>query len=164
MTVDSALAGGFIALSGTALGGLVALSVEWLRGKNDVRAARRDALLRSCSDLTASLTRARSMSYSLATPGHKERAWDAIGDARVECERLRLLLESKQTQEAARMALRHIYAVVKEAESGVDPRAAQYPGTTPHSRLRQSLTDLYVGVRRETGARNPEDVFEDAPD
>jgi cytochrome c-type biogenesis protein CcmH/NrfG len=43
---------------------------------------------------------AKDASANLAIP-------EALDEARVECERLRLLLESKDTQEAARLALRH---------------------------------------------------------
>jgi hypothetical protein len=62
------------------------------------------------------------------------------------------------------MAVRHIFAVWSLADQGVDPRADEYPGTNPSSRLRQSLTAIYIGVRRETGSRHPEHVFVGPPD
>ena len=158
------MSGALTALAGTALGGMVALGVELVKGRNDERADRRNALLRSCSDFTAHLTRIRSLCYNLDGPGNRARVQTAIEDARVECERLRLLLESKQTQEAARMAVRHIYAVWSLADKGADPRADEYPGTSPSSRLRESLTAVYIGVRRETGSRHPEQVFVELPD
>jgi hypothetical protein len=62
------------------------------------------------------------------------------------------------------MALRHLWAVWHFAEYGTDPRATEFKGQSPHTRLRQQLTELYVGVRRETGIKHPEDVFEELED
>jgi hypothetical protein len=87
-----------------------------------------------------------------------------MDEARAGCERLRILLTEMETQRAARLALRHAYAIWKTAETGVDPRAAQYPDKNPHVRLREELTHLYVGVRRELGVSQPENVFVDLDD
>jgi len=82
----------------------------------------------------------------------------------VGCEQLRLLLDDKSTQRAARLALRHAYAVWVTAQSGVDPREAESKGKRPEKRLREELTKLYVGVRTELGVEHPTDVFEELED
>ena len=84
--------------------------------------------------------------------------------ARVECERLRLLLESKDTRRAERLAQRHAWAVWRFARDGIDPRADQYPGESPIQRLRVALTQLYVGVREEIGTPAPQEVFKSLED
>ncbi len=56
------------------------------------------------------------------------------------------------------MALREIWAVWKQADTGVDPRAVEFtedPWTRYHTQLRM----LLIGVRRELGLKKPEDVF-----
>jgi hypothetical protein len=153
--------GAVVALVGTGLGASVTLAVEWFRARAGDRASRRDALLASCSNFTAAVARVRSLSYDLADDeANRTKIRQQLEEARVECERLRLLIDSRDTQAAARLAQRHLWAVWHLAERGSDPRADEYPDTTPYSRLRSSLTDLYIGVRRETGSKRPEDVFQ----
>jgi hypothetical protein len=157
--------GAITALAGTGLGACVTLAVEPIRARNAASAARREALLKSCSDFTAAVARVRSQSHGLAKrPEEQTRVLASMEDARVECERLRLLIDASDTQRAARMVVRHLYAVWKLGLDGVDPRAERYPDDPPHARLRRELTILYVGVRRETGSSTPEDVFEDPLD
>lgn len=154
--------GAIVALVGAGAGAGVTLTVEWVRARIGDRASRRDALLDSCSNFTAAVARTRSLSYDLKdNPENQARIHLQLEEARVECERLRLLIDSKETQEAARWALRHLWAVWHLAERGSDPRASKFPDQKPHERLRKELTKVCIGVRRETGSRRPEDVFED---
>lgn len=166
----AAAIGATAALFGAGVAGGVTLKVEKRRSDASLREARRDELLRTCSAFTGAIARIRSYSYRLPKDGSGNssitEALDKAGDetfdeARIECERLRLLLESKDAQEAARLALRHVYAVWVLARDGVDPRKDEYPGQSPHKRLRQELTRLYREVRAETGASLPDNVFED---
>jgi alkylation response protein AidB-like acyl-CoA dehydrogenase len=147
------------ALIGTGVGAGTALGVEWVRARAASSASRRDALLAACSSFTAAVARTRSLCYDLEGPGAKQRVRAQLEEARAECERLRLLIDASDTPRAARMVLRHLWAVWHLAERGTDPRAEEFPGTTPWSRLRSELTALYIGVRREIGSRHPEDVF-----
>lgn len=159
--VASAVVGAGAALIGAGVAGGVNLRVEKRRTEAAERAARRQDLLRASAEFTASVTSVRSLSYRVAAdPAVDASIVEAMDRARVECERLRLLLESKETQKAARQAQRHAYAVWLLARDGVDPRADQYPGQSPGQRLRASLTQVYIGVRRETGSAAPQDVFE----
>lgn len=87
----------------------------------------------------------------------------ALEEARVSCERLRILLDDKEAQQAARLALRHAYAVLKRAQTGKDPRADQF-SDEPNVRLRKQLTLLYSGVRSELGMAHPDAVYEDPDD
>ncbi|WP_426503864.1 hypothetical protein ACPPVO_40445 [Dactylosporangium sp. McL0621] len=161
MDVGSAI----VALSGTVIGAGLTLAMELVRARIGDRASRRNALLASCSSFTAAVARMRSLCAELdVDPANRERARLQLEEIRVECERLRLLLDDRTTQRAARLALRHVYAVWQLAAEGVDLRAEQYPGQAPNERLRAALTDLYVGVRRETGSRAPEAVFAELED
>jgi len=160
--MNPAVIGAATTLLGTIVGGGLAVTLEFVKARTADRAARRDALLNACSSFTAAVARAQALCYQFnERPEAKGEVHVYMNDARADCERLRLLIEAKETQEAARMAVRHLYAIWKRAITGVDPRAADYPGTTPSSRLRASLTQLYIGVRKETGSDNPEDVFEE---
>jgi hypothetical protein len=159
------LIGAGTALAGTGVGAAVSLAVEGVRSKAAARASRRDALLVACSSFTAAVARTRSQCHRLSErPEEQVRVRGSLEDSRVECERLRLLVDDKQTQRAARLALRHLYAVWHLAERGSDPRADQYPDESPDTRLRRELTALYVGVRRETGSPSPDEVFEELED
>jgi alkylation response protein AidB-like acyl-CoA dehydrogenase len=149
------------ALIGAVVVAGVTLAVERLRARAADRASRRDALLSACTNFMAAVARTRSLCYDLDQPEAKKRVHAQLEEARVECERLRLLADSSETQKAARMALRHLWAVWHLAEHGTDPRADQFPDARPWKRLRTELTALYVGVRRETGSSHPEDVFEE---
>jgi hypothetical protein len=156
------VSGAVTALAGTALGAGVTLAVEWVRARTATRTSRREALLTTCSNFTAAVARARSLCFELnGQPENQQRVRLQMEEARVECERLRLLVEAKETQRAARMAIRHLWAVWHLATKGTNPRADEYPGVEPYQRLREALTQLYVGVRRETGSLHPTDVFED---
>ena len=160
--MNPAVIGAATTLLGTIAGGGVAVALEFVKARTADRAARRDALLTACSSFTAAVAQAQALCYQFnERPEAKDEVHVHMNDARADCERLRLLVEAKETQEAARMVVRHLYAVWKRAHTGVDPRAAEYPGTTPSSRLRASLTQLYIGVRGETGSDNPKDVFEE---
>jgi hypothetical protein len=108
------------------------------------------------------VARTQYLCYELnERPEVKQQVRIHLDDARVEVERLRLLIESRATQEAARMALRHLWAVWHLAEHGTDPRANEFPDETPRFRLRKALIELYIGVRREIGSKYPQDVFAD---
>lgn len=153
------------ALLGAVVGGGAALLVEGLRAKGNLRQSRRDALLSACTEFTAAIARVKSRSQALVgNPGDSAAIQAAMEEARVGCERLRLLASDRATQRAARLTLRHAYAVWRLAETGTDPRLSEYPETPPHARLRQSLSDLYVGVRKELAVEHPEDVFEELED
>jgi hypothetical protein len=160
--VYAAAFGATAALLGAVVGGGANLLVEHKRARQARRDLLRNDLLKTCSEFTGAVTRVRSLSHRVKTnPGVDDAISDALDQARVECERLRLLLRSTDTQMAARLALRHVYAVWKYEKDGVDPRANDYPGQGPYQRLRAALTKLYVGVREETGAEAPQDVFEE---
>jgi hypothetical protein len=157
-TVGAGLIGAGAAIVGGGVAGAVSFVVERERSQAAGVETRRAALRSACSDFTAAIARVRHQSYSLPADLDAQRLLvQAFEEARIGCERLRILIISRTTQRAARLALRHAYAVWKLAETGVDPRAAIYPDETPHQRLRKELTVLYVGVRQELGVPNPEE-------
>lgn len=167
--MDSTIVAGAVGASAALLGGGLAsgtaLWVERQRTREIAREARRQELQSACAEFTAAIACVRSNSYLLHDDATAEKALNAaMEEARVGCERLRILLSDKTAQQAARLALRHAYAVRKAAETGTDPRADEYPGKKPNVRLREELTRLYVGVRTELGVAHPEDVFEDLGD
>lgn len=164
--MDATLASGIIGAAagviGAGVGGGATLLVGRIGALEQAREAHRTELRNCCSEFTAAIARARSNSYSIPdNKGADDAAFKALEDARVSGERLRLLSSDKRTQKAARLAIRHVYAVIRQAQTGIDPRADEFPGRGPHKRLREELTTLYIGVRRELGISNPEAVFED---
>lgn len=161
-TVMAGLVGAGAALIGAGIGAGTSVLIERRRARESALEAHRATLRTACSDFTAAIARVRSDSYALpAAPGPVVVVSPGLDEARAGCERLRILVSDMETQRAARMALRHAYSVWKAAETGTDPRAAEYPDKKPRERLREELTRLYIGVRRELGVSHPEDVFED---
>lgn len=161
-TATAALIGGGAAIAGALAAGLTSLAVERQRATASGLEAQRQELREACSHFTAAIARIRSNSHNLSQdPTADSAIRTALEDARVGCERLRILLNHREHQKAARLVLRHAYAVWKQAETGIDPRAEEYPNHEPHERLRKQLTALYVGVRQELGLTSPGDVFED---
>ncbi len=77
---------------------------------------------------------------------------------------MRLLSRSTETQRAGRYALRHVWAIWKESETGVDPRGAEYLPETPHERFNKELKALYVATREETGMSPAGQVFPEPED
>ncbi|MGL5808873.1 MAG: hypothetical protein ACRCYQ_02890 [Nocardioides sp.] len=160
--VAAAAVGAMAALLGAGVAGGISIWIESRRSAAVDRAVRRNDLLESCAAFTGSITMVKSLSYRVAEePSVDAAIVEAMDRARIECERLRLLLESRDTQEAARLALRHAHAVWRHARDGVDPHADRYPGEDPLRRLRAALTRLYVGVRTETGSAAPTEVFDE---
>jgi hypothetical protein len=172
---------------GAFLAGTFALVTEQRKGRGEVKRRRQDALRVACSDFTAALVRIRYLSWTLEehprpgpaddVPASRARA-DATRDAvleriraseeeaRIGFERLRLVSGTKATQENARLALRHIYAVWRKAETGKDPRAddpdPEYRGE-PRDRFNRRLDGLYVAVREELDVPDPENVYPEPP-
>ena len=167
--MDATTAAGLIGAGGAVLGALAAggaaVAVEGRRSRAGRLEAHRHEIRSVCSQFTSAIARVRSNSYNLKRDAAAERAGlAALEEARVGCEQLRLLLDDKSTQRAARLALRHAYAVWMTAQHGVDPREAESKGKKPEKRLREELTKLYVGVRTELGVEHPADVFEELED
>ena len=164
-TVAAGLIGASAAILGAGVAGVTSFAIEGRRSRENAEEAHRAELRRACSDFTAAIARIRSGSYALSSdPAARSVISSGMDEARAGCERLRILVNDSATQHSARMALRHAFAIWKLAETGNDPRAGQYPGKNPHTRLREELTKLYVGVRRELGVKSPEDVFEELDD
>jgi hypothetical protein len=152
-------------LLGAVIGSGVTLATEAIRARGARRERRDEALLTACAEFAAGVARLRSTSYGLRErPADHARAEAYLEDARVGCERLRLLLEAKDGQLAARLALRHLYAVWQVGLGQEDPRASQYPGRSPEVRLRSALNDLYVAVRLQIGSRAPGELMESLVD
>jgi hypothetical protein len=159
------------ALVGAAIGALASIGVVLIGALFDARRQRREKLQETCAELTGALILMGSLSYGLRSTGGAqrdallERIYRVHEDAEVSCERLRLLSGSERAQEAGRYALRHAWAIWRERETGSDPRGHQYPAhRSPRVRFREALHELYVEIRRETGIKNPEDVFPEPDD
>jgi hypothetical protein len=162
--------------------------MERLKAQAETDRRRQDALRTACADFTAALVRIRHLAWllrshptrsglrALLAPRQQDKVLERLEaaheDARVGFERLRLLSGSLATQEAGRCALRHAYAVRKQAETGVDPRAHEYrskspgdpPPPSPGERFNRELQNLYVAVRTELDVPTPEDVFPEPTD
>ncbi len=150
------------ALLGVLFGSLTTIAVESMRSRREQHQRRTDALRVACAAFTSTLARIDLLSSAVKDSGHRDGVLQQLRDlqlqARSEYETLRLLLDSEATQRAGRMALRHAWALWKQAETGVDPRASEY-SDPPWARYHRELRGLLVGVRRELGLTDPEAVF-----
>jgi len=60
------------------------------------------------------------------------------------------LLGGIEVQTAARLVVRHVYAMrVVLVDGGPDPRADEFPGVGPQERVHRALREFYVAVRRQ---------------
>jgi hypothetical protein len=73
-------------------------------------------------------------------------------------QQLRLLSNSLALQEAARYSLRHVWAVWKLAEDGIDPRRQDYD-EPPGKRLDNCLEEFYREVRRELQLESADAIY-----
>lgn len=100
-------------------------------------------------------------SAQLLQPDRRDDALRILVDlqfqARAEFEKLRLLLESKTTQEAAWKTVRLAYVLRQGAERGLHPRSGGPDSSW--ARVQKELEALLLGVRRELGVPKPEDLF-----
>ena len=87
------------ALAGTALGILGTVLADGLRARREDERARREALLRVCTEFIAAVSRLRDVAFNINEhpdePGIRDRARQANEDVRVCYEQLRLLSSAK---------------------------------------------------------------------
>jgi hypothetical protein len=154
-------------LIGAAVAFLPTLFLEWWRSRRAMATRWDGALQQTCREFTAS---ARRLQH------HAERRGDlpdaaALDEAidgehamlRTLCEQIHLS-GSKELQKAAKMVVRHGYALRLVAEGRPDPRATEFPGRAPRERFVVELTNFYIAARRQLGVRNPEEMADiDSP-
>lgn len=156
---------GFLgALAGAALVGFVNWRTTVSRMVADIQARWDAALLERSTEFVSA---ARSLRHhaeefggSKAQSWHRERLDEAQEQLRVLSEQLRLVGNTR-VQVAARRVVHHAYAVRVEGEEGHDPRAADYPGQEPVSRLNDALREFDRAVRVQLHARDAEGVLHD---
>jgi len=149
------------ALAGTLVGVFGTLAAEIIRSRRDDVRYRRETVRSSCADFSDAIARIRTLSYELRTDPHDAelltRIRDAEAEARIQYERLRLVLESKAAQAAARHAVRYAYGLRRQSEGRGLRDDEKERG--PLVLLHEWMMRLYVEVRRETGIPHPEDMF-----
>jgi hypothetical protein len=152
------------ALLGVLIGSLTTIAVELMKSRSQRDQHRNELVRVACAELTSTLAQIDLYSSAVRDSVRRDAAIQRLGELQVEArakyETLRLVLDSKETQESGRMALRHAWAMWQQAVTGVDPRAGEYDDD-PWHRYHHELRNLLVGVRRELGLRHPEDVFEE---
>lgn len=74
------------------------------------------------------------------------------------------LVGSVRVQRAARMVVRHSWAVLHVAEGHEDHRAAEFEGVPPETRLTDSLHEFIRAVRAQLRVEDPEHIASDEPD
>lgn len=75
-------------------------------------------------------------------------------------EQLRLIGDER-LQESARLIIHHCYAVRMVAEGKPDPRATDYPDTTPEGRVADVTQAFYAAARKQLGVRDPDIILRD---
>jgi len=94
-----------------------------------------------------------------ATPASIQEMGQLLAELRASSEQLRLVANA-ETQGAARLVVRHAYAVRQVAVGRVDKRASEYDSVSPAVRCTQALNVFYVAARKNLGVKNPLDVPE----
>jgi hypothetical protein len=128
-----------------------------------------EALRLAAAELTATLANIDLLASGLkrsADQDHRrtlEQLSSLQREARARYETLRLL-GSRETQRAGRMALRHAWAMWRQAETGDDPRSDEYRGDPPWRRYHRELLALLISIRRDLGLPDPDDVFAEPDD
>jgi hypothetical protein len=117
----------------------------------------------ACAEFGGAIVHVRHLSLRIRDEGDPEK--EIEGRLRVSYERawnayvkLQLLSHSEETQNEARYAIRHAWALWQEMVNGIDPRADEYPGESPGARLNEALRRFYVNARGELGIEHPEAV------
>lgn len=149
------------ALAGTLVGVLGTLAVELARNRAEDTRSRREALKLASADFTAAVTRITNLALNSRDPdvARINLMYETHREARICYERLRLMAESREVQEAGRHVLRHAFGLLREAES-LPPRQDELE-RGPRLLLNDWLMKFYVAVRREIGIPHPENIYQE---
>ncbi|SCG63517.1 hypothetical protein [Micromonospora halophytica] len=164
----STLAGTILTLAAGALIGLVpSLLIERRKEKRQL-ATRWDAPLYDLSVEFASTVRVFRHSASRLADApdraaHQERTEEERQRLNALLEQIRLVGDER-VQRAARMVVRHSWAVARVAEGHEDERAAEYPGASPERRLTDALHEFIRAVRVQLRVPHAERIASDEPD
>lgn len=156
------LLGFFGAVAGASLAGYIAWRTSNSRMAADIQARWDSALLERSTDFVTAVRSLRHHAERFARSTDKDRRRAQLDEAQ---EQLRVLaaqlhlVGSRRVQIAARRVAHHAYAVRVEGEEGRDPRADDYPGQKPVSRLNDALQEFHRAVRVQLRAPDPEDVL-----
>jgi hypothetical protein len=163
------------AVLGALLGGVgvafAGLRTERSRARAEVDRQRLEALRIISSDFVAGVLEVRELSWELKKTGQspivlnrikRRKLIQQIGEQQTAAfslyQQLRLLSNSLALQEAARYSLRHVWAVWKLAEDGIDPRRQDYD-EPPGKRLDNCLEEFYREVRRELQLESADAIY-----
>jgi hypothetical protein len=137
--------------------------IEDLRIQAEIGRQQLAAFRDACAEFSAAIMLVRHLSLRIRDEGDStkeiegrlrgfyEEAWRIFV-------RIQLLSNRELTQREARLVIRHAWALWRYVTTGVDPRASEYPGTTPGARLTNGLRRFCVEARREMGVEHPESV------
>jgi hypothetical protein len=149
------------ALAGALVGVFGTLAADAVRARREDRRGRREIVRVACAEFTAALVRVRSIAFiTREQPGDQElrtSAREALWAAQVGYERLRLVTQSLEAQEAGRRALRHAIGLQRLSEGRTVRDDEKAEG--PMMLMQRSLIRLYTEIRLETGVPNAGDVY-----
>jgi hypothetical protein len=94
---------------------------------------------------------------------HRERCEDERQRLVSLLEQIRLI-GTVRVQRAARMVVRHSWAILRVAEGHEDRRVAEFEGVPPQTRLTDSLHEFIRAVRAQLRVEDPEHIASDEPD
>jgi hypothetical protein len=116
-----------------------------------------EPLYKTCSEFAAAARKSVAALYRTKGNTELEATLDEYHDQmRALAEQL-YLLGTPEVQRSARLVQRHLYAMRKVVNGKPDPRAAEYPGTTPDGRYWAELRRFYIASRiqlRVAGAQS----------
>ena len=117
-----------------------------------------EPLHKTCSEFAAATRKSVAVLYRTKGNTAPEATLDEYHDQiRALTEQL-YLLDTSEVQQSARLVQRHLYAMRKVFNGESDPRAAEYPGTTPDSRYWAELRRFYIASRIQLRVANAENL------
>ena len=142
---------------GAILGFFPAYLLEIERERNRLTTRWDEPLYKTCSKFATAARKSVAVMYRTKGNAELKATLDEYHDQMRALTEQLYLLGTPEVQQSARLVQGHLYAMRKVVNGEPDPRAAEYPGTTPDSRYWVELRRFYLASRiqlRVAGAEN----------
>jgi hypothetical protein len=143
---------------GAILGFVPAYFLELKRERNRLATRWDEPLYKTCSEFAAAARKSVAALYRAKDYPELGATLDEYHDQMRALTEQLCLLGTPEVQQSARLVQRHLYAMRKVATGECDPRAAEYPGTTPDGRYWAELRRFYIASRIQLGVAGAESL------
>ncbi|MBF6171928.1 hypothetical protein [Nocardia blacklockiae] len=151
-------------VAGAAVGFLPTYALERAKQRHALRTRWDVPLFELCKEFTGTARQLVHLAGRIDRDGDPAERLALLEDKHRELralfEQLRLL-GGKPLQESGRLMIHHCWAVRAVAEGKPDPRADDYPGTTPDSRVADATRAFFAAARTQLGVPEPDVALPD---